>query len=57
MKTYKVTRRWYTVQVVKAESEEAAFDKAKDDEIAGGLCAEDFYEEDHEVERVTPCRA
>jgi len=42
---YKIVRRWYTVQIIEADSEEDAVTEAKDE----ALTAEDFYEEDFEV--------
>ena len=48
MPLYRVTRRWYTVQEVRASSEQDAIDKAKDEVVEGV----EFYEEDSEVERL-----
>jgi len=49
LEKYKIVRRWYTVQIIEADSEEEAITEAKDK----GLTAEDFYEEDFEVGLVT----
>ena len=46
MPNYKVVRRWYTVQQIEADSEEEAVTDAKD----ASITAEDFFEEDYEVE-------
>ncbi len=49
MTDYKVTRRWYTVQMIQANNEEDAAYEAGE----ATLLAEDFYEEgDEEIEEV-----
>jgi len=45
LEIYKVVRRWYTVQIIEAGSEEDAIIKAQGEV----LTAEEFYEEDFEV--------
>lgn len=48
MPDYKVVRRWYTVQRVKADSKDEAVMKAQEDILLG----EDFHEEGYKVEKV-----
>jgi hypothetical protein len=43
--TYKVVRRWFTVQEVKANSEDEAIDTAQNEVVE----SVNFYEEDTEV--------